>query len=55
MTRAAREVASAPPSTNLLLPKASSSSCVFGPVLAGVGDDIGSGMVGIGPRVLKGL
>ena len=55
MTRAAREVASAPPSADLLLPKASSSSCVFGLVLADVSVDTGSLMVGIVHGVLKGL
>ena len=55
MTRAARNVASAPPSADLPLPDASGSSCVSGPVLAEVGDDTGSCRIGIGPRVLKGL
>ena len=55
VTCAAKEVASAPPSSDLLLPDASSSSCVSGPVLAGVGVDTGSRMVGIGLGVLKGL
>ena len=49
MTLVAREVASAPPSADLLLPDASGSSYVFGPVLAGVGDDTGSQRIGIGP------
>ena len=55
VTCAAREVASAPLSANLLLPEASGSSCVSGPVLSGVGVDTGSQMVKIVPRVLKGL
>ena len=55
VTRVARDVASAPPSANLLLPEASDLSCVSGPVLAGVGVDTGSVMVGIVPGVLKGL
>ena len=55
VTRAAREVASAPPLADLLLSEASGSSCVSGPVLAGVGVDTRSWMVGIVPGVLKGL
>ena len=39
VTRAAREVASAPPSADLPLPEASGSSSVSGPVLAGIGID----------------
>ena len=55
VTRAAREVASAPPSADLPLPEASGSSCVSGPMLAGVGVETGSLMVGIVLGVLKGL
>ena len=55
MTRAARAVASTLPSANLPLSDASSSSCVSGPVLAGVGDDTRSQRVEIGPGILKGL
>ena len=55
MTRAARDVASIPPSTDLPLPDTSGSSCVSGPVLGGVGDDTGSQRIGIGPGILKGL
>ena len=55
MTLATREVASAPPSADLPLSDASGSSCVSGPVLAEVDDDIGSRRVGIDPGVLKGL
>ena len=53
MTRAAKDVASAPPSTDLLLPDAFGLSCVFGLVLAEVGDDTGSRRVRIGPGVLN--
>ena len=49
-----RDVASTPPFADLPLPDASGSSCVFEPVLVGVGVDTGSRMVGIGPGVLKG-
>ena len=55
VTHAAREVASVPPSVDLPFPEASGSSCVSGPVLAGVGVETESLMVGIVPRVLKGL
>ena len=55
MTHAARDVASAPPSADFLLPEASDSSCVSRAVLAGVGVETGSLMVGIVPEVLKGL
>ena len=50
-----REVASVPSSADLPLPKASDLSCVSGLVLAGVGVDTRSRMVGIGLGVLKGL
>ena len=53
--RAARDVASAPPSADLWLFEASSSSCVSGPMLTGVGVETGSLMVRIVPGVLKGL
>ena len=55
VTGAARDVASAPSSADLLLLEASGSSCVSGPVLADVGVETRSLMVGIVPRVLKGL
>ena len=50
-----RDVASTPPSTDLPLPEASDSSCVSGSVLASVGVETGSLMVGIVLGVLKGL
>ena len=53
ITRAAREVASAPFSANLTLPDASSSSCVSVPVLTGVGVNTGSRKAGIGLGILK--
>ena len=55
VTRAAREVATAPPSADLLLPEAFDLSCVFGPVLADVSVDTGGLMAEIVPGVLKGL
>ena len=55
MTRTARNVAFAPPSAHLPFSDASGSSCVSGPVLAGVGDDTRSWRLMIGPGVLKGL
>ena len=55
VTRATKEVATAPFSTDLMLPDASDSSCVSVPVHMGVGVDTGSWKAGIGPGVLKGL
>ena len=55
VTRATRDVASAPPSAELPLPEASGLSYVSGPVLAGVGIETGSPMVGIVPGVLRGF
>ena len=58
VTRAARDevsVAFAPPLVDLLLPEASGSSCVSGPVLSGVGIKIGSLTVGTVPGILKEL
>ena len=55
VTRGAREVAFAPFSTDVTLPDASGSPCVFVPVLTGVKVDTGSRKAGIGPGVLKRL
>ena len=55
VTRATREVASAPFSADLTLPDASGLSCVSVPVLTRVGVDTRSRKAGIGPGVLKGL
>ena len=55
VTRVAREVAFAPPSADLPLPEASGLSCISKPVLAGVGVDTRSLMVGIVHGVLKEL
>ena len=55
VTRATREVASAPFSTDLTLLDASNLSCVSVPVLKGVGVDTKSRKARIDPEVLKGL
>ena len=55
VTHAVREVVFAPLSVDLPLPEASGSSCVSGPMLAGVGVETGSLMVEIVLGVLKGL
>ena len=55
VTSGASEVVSVPLSADLMLPETSGVSSVSVPILAGVGEDIGSGKLGPYPGVWKGV